>query len=77
LFRFYIETACFGVSIQPKQSKKQPKQTEKARKNEYKNKEVKINIRKKPLLKKKKKKGHLFCQGWCKISLNFAGLFLK
>jgi hypothetical protein len=26
LFRFYIETACFGVSIQPKQNKKQPKQ---------------------------------------------------
>jgi hypothetical protein len=46
LFRLYIKTACFGVSIQPKQSKKQPKQTEKAQKNEYKNKEVKINIRK-------------------------------
>jgi hypothetical protein len=28
LFRFYTETASFGVSIEPKQTKDQPKQTE-------------------------------------------------
>jgi hypothetical protein len=28
LFRFYTETASFGVSIEPKQAKDQPKQTE-------------------------------------------------
>ncbi len=28
LFRFYTETASFGVSIEPKQKEKQPKQTE-------------------------------------------------
>jgi len=28
LFRFYIETASFGVSIEPKQTEDQPKQTE-------------------------------------------------
>ncbi len=28
LFRFYTETASFGVSIEPKQAKDKPKQTE-------------------------------------------------
>ena len=28
LFRFYTETAIFGVSIEPKQAEDQPKQTE-------------------------------------------------
>ena len=28
LFRFYTETASFGVSIEPKQAEDQPKQTE-------------------------------------------------
>ncbi len=28
LFRFYTETASFGVSIEPKQTEDQPKQTE-------------------------------------------------
>ncbi len=28
LFRFYTETASFGVSIEPKQKEDQPKQTE-------------------------------------------------
>ncbi len=28
LFRFFIETASFGVSIEPKQTEDQPKQTE-------------------------------------------------
>ncbi len=28
LFRFCTETACFGVSIEPKQTEDQPKQTE-------------------------------------------------
>ena len=28
LFRFYTETASFGVSIEPKQQEDQPKQTE-------------------------------------------------
>jgi hypothetical protein len=57
------------------ETKQKPTETnrKKTRKNEYKNIESKNYIRKKPL----QENVAFFCQGWCKITLNFAGLFLK